>query len=385
MGRTTLPAAGVPTGVLVEGLAALAAAGTRLEVGEAALPVLLGLPGVRAAAVVARTGSDVVVQGSAGYDCGAMAPGSRMPLDAGLPVTEAVRTARTVVRGPGPSWVAAPFRRRRAGALLVSLDAPPPEDTGPVEVLARAVGDALDRVHGTELALADLALLTAGAVSAADVDPSLDPALEVAARSLPRDGVAGGDVLLALPDGRDGSWLVAADVCGSGPAAAVLARSVTTAVRALAQHCSGPAALLTELERCLRPVVGPGAFVTALVVHLGPRGAHAASAGHPVPLLLQPSGARALVVPAGPPLALETGEGDTPEQVALDVVPGSLLVLHTDGLVDRDGARGTDPLRLLPTGLTGPADVLEQVLAAAARAGAATDDAAVLVARVPPR
>ena len=383
VGRPTLPAVVVPTSVLLDGLTALAAAGTRLDVAHAALPPLLALPGVRAGAVVARTGAEVVVQGSAGYECGTMAPGQRLPLDSGLPVTEAVRTDRTVVRGAGPSWVAAPFRRRGAGALVVSLNAPPPDDVAPVEVLARAVGAALERTHETERALADLAGLSAGSVARPDVDPALDPALAVAARTLPRDGVAGGDVLLALPDGRTGSWLVVADVCGSGPAAAGLARSVATAVRALAPHCTGPAGLLGELERSLRPAVGPGSFVTAVVVHLQGRSARIASAGHPAPLLLDPSGASALEVPAGPPLALETGGDDVPRQVAVELPAGALLLLHTDGLVDRDGARCTDPLTLLPGAPADPQTVLEQVLAAAEGAGAASDDAAVMVARVP--
>lgn len=386
--RTTLPSLVVPPSVLVQGLAALAAAGSPLDVAEAALPVLLGLPGVRAGAVVARSNSDVVVQASAGYDCGAMAPGQRLPLAAGLPVTEAVRTDRTVVRGTGPSWVAAPFRRRGAGALLLSLDAPPPVDVGPLEVLARSVGDALERARDTERALAALAVPAAEAATHPDVDPALDPGLEVAARSLPRDGVAGGDVLLALPDGRAGSWLLAADVCGSGPGAASVARCVATAVRALAPHSTDPAGLLAGLERSLRPVVGPGAFVTALVVHLAPglRAATVASAGHPPPLLLHSSGAGALDVPAGPPLVLETGRSDPPQQIAVELPPGALLLLHTDGLVDRDGARGTDPLDLLAgSGTADAAQVLARVLAAAEDAGAAADDAALMVVRLPGR
>ena len=381
-----MPAVVVPDVVLLEGIMAVAAAGTRLGVAEAALPLLLELPGVRAAAVVARAGSDLVVQGCAGYDCASMGPGERLPLDAGLPVTEAVRTDRTVVRGTGPSWVAAPFRRRGAGGLLLSLTGAPPEDVAPVEVLARAVGDALLRVQDTELALADLARLTASTASGPQVDPALDPALAVVARSLPLDGVAGGDVLLALPDARGGSWLVAADVCGSGPTAAVVARSVATAVRALAPYCAGPAALLAELERSLRPDVAPGSFVTALVVHLGRHGTAVSSAGHPPPLLLRSSGAEVLAISSGPPLALETHSGEPREQVPVELPAGGLLLLHTDGLVDRQGARGADPLALLPAGAPDDATtVVEAVLAAAERAGAAADDAAVMVARVPVR
>ena len=371
----------VPPGVLVEGLTALAGAADRLEVAEAALPLLLDLPGVRAAAVVERSGPDVVVQGSAGYDCRAMGPGARLPLDAGLPVTEAVRTHRTVTTGPGPSWVASPFRRRGAGALLLSLHGAPPQDVAPVVALAHAVGQALERVGRTERALGDLAVLTAGARPATVEDPVPDVVL----RSLPLDGSVGGDVLLAVPDGRDGTWLVVADVCGNGLGAALVAGSAATAARALAPYSRGPAALLHDLERSLRPVVVPGSFVTALVVHLAADGVTVASAGHPPPLLLTASGATALDVPTGLPLALETGRDEAYAAVPVVVPPDALLLLHTDGLGDREGARGTEPLGLLlDVPLADPATVADQLLAAADRAGPPTDDVALMVVRPGP-
>ena len=372
----------VPPRVLVEALTALAAADGRLAVAEAALPLLLDLPGVRAAAVVERAGSDVVVQGSAGYDCGAMAPGSRLPLDAGLPVTEAVRTDRTVARGTGPSWFAAPFVRRGAGGLLLSLHGAPPEDPAPVVALARAVGQALERVRRTEGALAELAVLTAGAAPTVADGAALDVSpLDLVVRSVPHEGSVGGDVLLSAPDGRGGSWLVVADVCGSGLAAALVGRSVATAARALAPYSRGPAALLHDLERSLRPVVLPGSFVTALVVHLG-SGTTLASAGHPPPLVLTSAGATVLHLPTGLPLGLETGGEDAYEQVGVVLPPGALLLLHTDGLSDRQGARDTEPLALVQgVPVEDPATVADLVLAAAERAGPATDDVAVMVVR----
>ena len=369
----------VPPRVLVDGLTALVGAVDRLEVAEAALPPLLDLPGVRAAAVVERSGSDVVVQGSAGYECGAMGPGARLPQDAGLPVTEAVRTSRAVTAGAGPSWVAAPFRRRGAGALLLSLTGAPPQDLAPVVALAHAIGQALERVGRTERALADLAVLTAAAPVAVD-----DPTPHVVLRFLPLEGSVGGDVLLAVPDGRDGSWLVVADVCGSGLAASLVGRSVAAAVRALAPYSRGPAELLDDLERSLRPVVHPGSFVTALVVRLAAEGTTVASAGHPPPLLLTTSGATALDVPPGLPLALETGRDEAYEAVPVVLPPDALLLLHSDGLSDREGARDTEPLALLRNvPLADPATVADRVLAAAQRAGPATDDVALMVVRPP--
>lgn len=114
--------------LVLEVLEQLVGAHGEQDVAAAALPPLLRVPGVRAAAVVVRERASAVVVGSAGYDCGSMAPGAALPLDAGLPVTEALRRRTVVVQGTGPSWVAVPFSgtRTRTGALLVSLDAPPP-------------------------------------------------------------------------------------------------------------------------------------------------------------------------------------------------------------------------------------------------------------------
>lgn len=378
MEGTTVPAVVIPTSVLVEAMTAVAAAGTRFDVAHASLPLLVDQPGVRAAAVVERALAEVVVQGSVGYGCGAMAPGQRLPLDAGLPVTEAVRTDRTVILGQGPSWVALPFPPRRSGALLLSLHGAPPVELDGLTSLARALGEALQRARAGERALADVAQLTA-ALAPAPVDGS---PVEAVSRSVPVDGPVGGDVLLCLPDGRGGSWLVAADVCGSGVHAALIARSVAATATAVAPYCPGPAALLQDLERCLRPVVGPDSFVTAVVVHLDAQGCTVACAGHPAPLLLSSSGAVAVDVAPGPPLALATGPAEPWQESATAVLPGTVLLLHTDGLTDRDGGHDADPLALVD-GL--PVDdlptLVEQVLAAAERIGPAIDDVSVLVVR----
>lgn len=66
----------------------------------------------------------------------------------------------------------------------------------------------------------------------------------------------------------------------------------------------------------------------------------------------------------------------------LALPPDALLLLHTDGLSDREGARGTEPLALLHgVEPRDPATVADLVLAAAERAGPATDDVAVMVVR----
>jgi hypothetical protein len=367
--------------LLVDVLARLAAAGTPAAVAAAGLPLLLQVTGVRAAAVVLRDRSRVVVVGSAGYDCGTMAPGAVLPLDAGLPVTEAVRTGRPVARGSGPGWIAVPFGGR-AGALLLSLVSAPPsssDELARLDRMARGLGDALVRAVEQEHEVSALAVVR-GSLAAGPVDG------EVASRVLPHHGSVGGDVTICLPDDQGGRWLVVADVCGAGLPAAVVARTVQAAFTALAPVAGSAPALLSGVDRAVRRAAGTGLFVTALVAHQQGRRLHLASAGHPPPLLLHPDGRHVLAVPAGLPLALESDDAGPWPQVELDVPDGAVLLLHTDGLVDRRGRHGprsADPLALVGDQALDDLEALaDGVLAAAAEVGDAGDDVTLLLAHL---
>jgi hypothetical protein len=380
------PTLALPEPLLVDAVAALAAARTELDVAGACLPLLVERPGVRATAVVQRRGRTAVVLGSSGYPCGSMAVGAELPLDASLPVTEAVRTGRTVVQGTGPSWVALPLGSglQTAGALLLSLTgAPPgPNDLARLQRLARVLGDALRRAAGQDRDAATLAAVTAGLSST----PVVTAALDTAVRSVPAAGEAGGDVLACLPAHDGGAWLVAADVCGSGMSAALVAAGVRTALRSCAATSSNPSRLLSAVEDAVAPDVGAGSFVTAVAVQVSAdgRSARVASAGHPPPLLVHGGRAVAVAVEPGPPLALEGRVLPDLSEATTALPPGAALLLHTDGLVER---RTADGIRLLDAQslAAGLADDLEQaadaVLAAAAAVGAAHDDVSLLLAR----
>jgi hypothetical protein len=373
----------VPDVVLPDGLAALVRAATRVEAAGACLPLLAELPGVRGTAVVGRDRHRVVVLASVGYGCGPMAAGAELPLDASLPVTEAVRTGRTVVQGDGPSWVAVPFSRGAAGrgALLLSLTVGPP--AGPAELarlqrLAGAVGDALARTGAAE---DDRAAVAALVEALRPPPPRPVPGWEVVVRSRGADGPAGGDVVGCLPDGGGGAWLVAADVMGSGLAAALPAHAVRTALGLLARSAPGPVALLTALEDAVVPALPAGCFVTALAVHAAADGTlRAASAGHPPPLLLD-GVAGPLEVEPGPPLGVEGG----PRPEASGRLPrGAVLLLHTDGLVERRTPLGVELLEAAGLATCSAADLeaaADAVLRAADAVAPATDDVSVLLAR----
>ena len=378
------PPFSLPVPLLVEALEALVGAQTASAVASACLPLLLDQDGVRGCALVQRDGRSAVVVGSAGYDCGSMAAGVTLPLDAGLPVTEAVRTGRLVLRGGGPSWVAIPFGDRGAGALLLSLtSAPPtfPDELARLHRLARAAGGALRRTAEQEEAFVGMSVVTAHLAASCPAVAGHD----VAARLLPQDGRVGGDVVVCEP-GRDGGiWLVVADVCGAGLRGALTAREVGVAVRAVAPYAAGPEELLAGVERAIGSTIGPGSFVTAVAVLLSGDRLSVASAGHPVPLVLTPTGAVPVPVEPGEPLALETGTGGVRGSTRRVLPPDAVLLLHTDGLTDRrtpSGTRGIDPVDLVPDRLDGDLDALaDTILAGAEEVGAAGDDTSLLLVR----
>lgn len=93
-----------------------------------------------------------------------------------------------------------------------------------------------------------------------------------------------------------------------------------------------------------------------------------------------------VAVDPGPPLGLETQNPGTYRETRASVPAGSLLLLHTDGLVERrtaDGVQLFDVTTLahgLPQDLQAAAD---RLLAAADAAGSSQDDVSVLLLRTP--
>jgi serine phosphatase RsbU (regulator of sigma subunit) len=211
------------------------------------------------------------------------------------------------------------------------------------------------------------------------------PDLETASRYLPADdsAVVGGDWYdsLALPHGRN--LLVIGDVMGHGVEAAVAMSHYRSMLRALA---SSGLPLHEMLAAADRMVAGSGfERVATCLLALGDPATDTisyANAGHLPPLRILPDGRVELVpLPAGPPLGTGMGVYET---VVRPGVPGGVLLLYTDGLVERRGEdidvslhRLTE-LRLQPGG--GLDEILDGILAHAAT-GSARDDIALLAAR----
>jgi serine phosphatase RsbU (regulator of sigma subunit)/anti-sigma regulatory factor (Ser/Thr protein kinase) len=148
--------------------------------------------------------------------------------------------------------------------------------------------------------------------------------------------------VIPLPSLR--TALVVGDVTGHGLHATATMGRLRTGVQTLADLELDPTELLTHLDDLVarlaaeaEPAQRDTVGATCLYAVYDPITCSCtlASAGHPPPVLVQPDGTtRLLEISSGPPL----GIGGMPfETTTVDLEPGSVLALYTDGLIERDG------------------------------------------------
>lgn len=185
---------------------------------------------------------------------------------------------------------------------------------------------------------------------------------------------------LDLGDGRLG--LVIADVTGHGPDAAAFMVQVRNIVRALAFEHREPDVVLTQANRIVALIDEPGLYATCCVAALAPEAGTLtwASAGHFAPLRVPERAGRAGAA-VGPPLGVQPDVSYRAE--VLEVAPGDLLVLFTDGLVEERGRDLDDGLSELAAATTAwvgrSADDVADALVR--RANDRSDDVALLCVR----
>jgi PAS domain S-box-containing protein len=207
------------------------------------------------------------------------------------------------------------------------------------------------------------------------------PGLDLAARYEAAGFEVGGDFYDAAPV-ADGRWLVAVgDVCGKGPEAAALTAMARYTLRAEAAATADPAALLellnAEVLRQVEPDVGGALrFITVALAAVELAGGRArvrlALAGHPCPVVVHAAGGATTVGEIGPPAGVDPHARYT--ELAVELGPGDLLLLYTDGVLDAHA-----PARRLE-----PADLAARLDAARpATATAAVDAVAAVVGEVP--
>lgn len=329
------------------------------------------------------------------------------PLHARLPVTDALTSGdplfvesrqELLERYPGipvgssNSWAFLPLiaSNHPVGACMLGFDDVhrfPGEERGLLTALGGLIAQALERarLYDSEFALArglQNALLPHRL-------PSL-PGLRVTGRYLPgtRGMDIGGDWYDVIPTGEE-VVLIVGDVEGHNVPAAAAMGQLRSAVRAFVTAGHQPGDVVASTNRLLLDL-GPAPLASCCYACLHPRSGvvRIVRAGHCPPLLRLPDGsADVLHVPGGPLLGVvKTAEYPESE---LRLVPGSVLALYTDGLIEKRGSdigSGMDRLRASLAHLGGERleDLADGLLREARQSPDRADDIALLLTEYSP-
>lgn len=311
---------------------------------------------------------------------------SEVTLDVLRRITSSDARAAALADLVGPSVLCLPLTARSRTLGVLTLSRERAYDEGDVE-------HALDLARRAALALDNASRYAFERDMAVTLQHSLLPralrvpaGLTAAARYLPgaRGTRVGGDWYDVLEvEGR--TVLVVGDVMGRGMQAAAIMGQLRATVRAYALEGHGPAEVLARLDRVVLELTGLH-FSTCVIGVLDPvtRRLCVASAGHPPPIVVAPGGG-ATVLDVDPGLPLGVGGGEFVEQT-VQLAPGSLVLLYTDGLVESRTAPVEEGIAQVVAVLAQPVESAElacsRVLRALGRPGDADDDTAVLAVRL---
>jgi len=208
---------------------------------------------------------------------------------------------------------------------------------------------------------------------------------EMAARYVPgTDSGVGGDWydVFTLPDQRIG--LVIGDVVGNGLPAAIVMGRLRSALRAYALEFPDPAEVLGKLGRKASHFEADiMATVAYGVLDLATSHLELALAGHPPPVLALPGQESAFVdADPGPPIGYHLGITGR-RSTGVDLPPGALLALFTDGLVERRGKSLDSQLEKLRqvVSTTAPETACTRIMETLVGDQRANDDIALLTIR----
>ncbi|HKD97639.1 MAG TPA: SpoIIE family protein phosphatase [Micromonosporaceae bacterium] len=197
----------------------------------------------------------------------------------------------------------------------------------------------------------------------------------------------GGDWYLATPAQPGRIAVSVGDVVGHGLAAATVMGNLRAVVAASALAAADPRHVLTYVQRYAGTLDGARCSTLAYVTLDTATGTlNYICAGHPYPLLVTADGATRLLRDGRmPPLAAFGQLHDqTPGQAVLP--PGSMLILYTDGLIERRGESLNDGLARLEAAAADCATMASDAACASllrrlAPPGGYTDDVVILALR----
>ncbi len=270
------------------------------------------------------------------------------------PAGTALEPALAEVGPGGLAVLPLPAAGRMAGACLIGWDTP--HDFGPDEralltASAGLVGQALMRAHAFDAEHELVGMLQRQLLPRRL--PKLPGAVAVA-RYLPATAglEVGGDWYDVIPLPEHHVALVIGDVQGHSTAAATLMGQMRTALRAYAAEGHPPDVVVAHANRLLTEME-TDLFATCCYVDLDMETGTAwcVRAGHPPPVLRHPDGTTEIAESdGGPPLGVLT-QADFP-MAPLRLVPGTVLALTTDGLLESAESDIDAGLTRLADGLT---------------------------------
>lgn len=198
-----------------------------------------------------------------------------------------------------------------------------------------------------ERALRERDLRTAGEIQA-HLRPRVFPDIgevEIEALSDP-SMLIGGDYYDVLKvDDRHWGFVVA-DVSGKGAGAALVMTECRATMRLCAEGELSPAAALRRVNRHLQPDMRPGMFVALFygILDLDTQVLRFCRAGHEPPLLLRANGGVELLPGEGLAIGLDDGPlfDEMIEENEIQLEPGDLLALYTDGITEACNPHGEE-------------------------------------------
>ena len=274
------------------------------------------------------------------------------------------------------------------GALWLSWPLPHVLEQSEIELaeqVARVMAQAVERIEiaerehriATELQerLLDLQIRSTAAVVSATYEP---------AGELLR---VGGDWYTATTLDEERIGVSVGDVVGHGLAAATTMSQLRSALGAAALTSLDPTAVLDLLDSYTSRVSGAASNTVAYAVIDAPNETVSYScAGHPYPLLVRPDGTVSYLTEGRRPPLGSASLGVSNPSGRSELPVGSLLLLYTDGLIERRGESLDDGLQRLadvaarcvrlPAG-----EVCATLLAAMAPPGGYSDDVALVIVR----
>ena len=329
-------------------------------------------------------------------------------LHAGTPATESVAAvldlmpsgpARELLQALRPESVIVlplPAEERTVGVLTLYQDAGralAEEELETLRQVAAQAGRAIDRVHR----LSQQAQLAEALQRSMLTDPPAIDDVAVVVRYVPATEAArvGGDGYDAFLQ-RDGAAVVViGDVVGHDTAAAAAMGQLRSLLRGIAHYSgAGPAEVLHGLDQAIADM-HTDTLATAAVARLertagdGWRRLRWANAGHPPPMVLAPDGE--VTVLGGEIGDLMLGVDPTTERAepVTTVAPGAIVLLYSDGLIERrDSTIDEGMARLIAhlKELAGrPLEELCDALLRRMLLGTPQDDVALVAVRVSPR